>query len=511
MKKFPCEAFGTKSDYSGYEKETWVMRTHDVHLQQVSTFDNARTASDHQQNERKYGVRYSELLRLPYFDIVECHVIDPMHNLLLGTGKYLMTLWKDKGILTKTQFECIQQEVDATIVPACVGRIPHKISSNFSGFTADQWKNWICIYSTLCLREFLPHDHYQCWMLFQDACCALLQPSISAFQLSIADNKLLEFCQAYETLYGKEKCTPNMHMHLHLCKSVQNYGPVTSFWCFPFERFNGILGRFQKNWISPEQQMAKKFISYQHLFLTDVSSALPEEIREFFDDHVSKCKDISVGEGSLLQTHVDSSDLLEYKKSSICIPSHVNATEGPMHILYRRYEGLFNPDEVESLGTVYQALYPDITFDHIPMVYESVRELRVFNETIVSSKSKGNYSSAVCANWAGVGGSLATNISVLRVGLIQYFIRHAIRHPVSTKKTSHIFARVFWYKPHLRENWFHHRALVLSPDMNVCGPATFLPVARICCRCAIVHKTVQFDYGEDNVIIAILCGANYSV
>ena len=246
-------------------------------------------------------------------------------------------------------------------------------------------------------------------------------------------------------------------------------------------------------------------------FLTDVSSALPEEIREFFDDHVSKCKDISVGEGSLLQTHVDSSDLLEYKKSSICIPSHVNATEGPMHILYRRYEGLFNPDEVESLGTVYQALYPDITFDHIPMVYESVRELRVFNETIVSSKSKGNYSSAVCANWAGVGGSLATNISVLRVGLIQYFIRHAIRHPVSTKKTSHIFARVFWYKPHLRENWFHHRALVLSPDMNVCGPATFLPVARIHCRCAIVHKTVQFDYGEDNVIIAILCGANYSV
>ena len=63
MKKFPCEAFGTKSDYSGYEKETWVMRTHDVHLQQVSTFDNARTASDHQQNERKYGVRYSELLK----------------------------------------------------------------------------------------------------------------------------------------------------------------------------------------------------------------------------------------------------------------------------------------------------------------------------------------------------------------------------------------------------------------------------------------------------------------
>ena len=48
-----------------------------------------------------------------------------------------------------------------------------------------------------------------------------------------------------------------MHMHLHLSKSLQNYGPVTAFWCFPFERFHEILGTFQKNWISPEQQMAK--------------------------------------------------------------------------------------------------------------------------------------------------------------------------------------------------------------------------------------------------------------
>ena len=65
------------------------MCTHDLHLQQVSVFEDARTASDHQQNEKKYGVRYSELLRLPYF-IVEYHVIDPMHNILLGTSKYLI-------------------------------------------------------------------------------------------------------------------------------------------------------------------------------------------------------------------------------------------------------------------------------------------------------------------------------------------------------------------------------------------------------------------------------------
>ena len=126
-----------------------------------------------------------------------------MHNLLLGTGKYLMTMWKDSGILTKAQFEyIIQQEIDKMKVPANIGCIPCKISSNFSDFTADQWKNWICVYSTLCLKELLPTEHYQCWVLFQDACCSLLQPSLSALQLSIADTKLHEFCKAYETLYG---------------------------------------------------------------------------------------------------------------------------------------------------------------------------------------------------------------------------------------------------------------------------------------------------------------------
>ena len=29
-------------------------------------------------------------------DIVQCHVIDPMHNLFLGTAKNMMKVWKDK-------------------------------------------------------------------------------------------------------------------------------------------------------------------------------------------------------------------------------------------------------------------------------------------------------------------------------------------------------------------------------------------------------------------------------
>ena len=106
MKKFPCEAFGKKSDYSGFDKDTWPNRSHSLHLEQISEFQEACTASQHQKLEQKNGIRYSELLRLPYF---EYHVVDPMHNLLLGAGKYVMTLWKESKILKKPQLEEIQE------------------------------------------------------------------------------------------------------------------------------------------------------------------------------------------------------------------------------------------------------------------------------------------------------------------------------------------------------------------------------------------------------------------
>lgn len=210
-------------------------------MQQVLEAQAANTATRQYQLEMQYGVRYSELLRLPYFDIVEYHVVDPMHNLLLGTGEHIMKIWKDKGLIKGEQFDLIQECVDRMDVPPSVGRIPYKIASNFS-FTADQWKNWICIF-LYCLHGLLPMEYYFCWVLFIDACCLILKLSITLQELEKADEKLLGFCKAFEVLYGKENCTSNMHMNLHLKASILKYGPVCIL-VLSF-RFNGILGSFK--------------------------------------------------------------------------------------------------------------------------------------------------------------------------------------------------------------------------------------------------------------------------
>ena len=65
--------------------------------------------------------------------------------------------------------------------------------------------------------------------------------------LQEAEAKIIEFCKHFEKLHGPEFCTPNMHLSCHHVDCIRDYGPLYSFWCFSFERYNGILGSYHKN------------------------------------------------------------------------------------------------------------------------------------------------------------------------------------------------------------------------------------------------------------------------
>ena len=56
----------------------------------------ASARSKHEALATKYGVYYSSLLQLEYFDAVRFTSIDPMHNLFLGTAKNVLKLWIKK-------------------------------------------------------------------------------------------------------------------------------------------------------------------------------------------------------------------------------------------------------------------------------------------------------------------------------------------------------------------------------------------------------------------------------
>ena len=84
-------------------------------------------------------------------------------------------------------------------------------------------------------------------MCFVTACRLIGCQSIRMAQCSEAESKNIEFCKHFERLYGTETYTPNMHLSCHIVDCIRDYGPVYSFWCFSFERYNGILGSYHKN------------------------------------------------------------------------------------------------------------------------------------------------------------------------------------------------------------------------------------------------------------------------
>ena len=88
-KEFPRKAFGDKSDYSGFDCNKYTRRygkSHKLSASWIICKDPYRTKMD--------GKVWSPLFRTiqSYFEPIKMHVVDPMHNLLLGTAKRIFKI-----------------------------------------------------------------------------------------------------------------------------------------------------------------------------------------------------------------------------------------------------------------------------------------------------------------------------------------------------------------------------------------------------------------------------------
>ncbi len=246
---FPTSEFGEKADYTNTNIDTWPTRTKEEHLKKAHEHKNCSTKASQKVIERDSGVCYSVLTQLPYFDPPRMCIIDPMHNLLLGTSKHMVEVWRSLDLISQKDYSTIQERMNSFITPNDVGRVPSgsKILSGFSGFTAEQWKNWTIFFSLFTLKGILPWQHYQCWALFVKACYLICRRTITELQVKQAHDLLMDFYKKFISLYGNVFCNPNLHLHGHLRECINDYGPVYSFWLFSFERLNGVLGSYHTN------------------------------------------------------------------------------------------------------------------------------------------------------------------------------------------------------------------------------------------------------------------------
>ena len=278
-----------KLDFSGFERDCWPSRTSDEHKRNAKESMNETTPTAQQNRCAINGARFSVLHKLECFDCIRYFVIDPMHNLYLGTAKHLMKdVWlnEQSPVLRSADFDKIQEIVDSMMTPQDIGRIPGKIANNFGGFTADQWQSWTVVYSLLPSRGFTRES--SCWTSFVTACKILGKKTISVEDIETGDDYLMKFLKQFVHLHGSEYVTPNMHLHGHLRECLIDFGPLHGFWCFSFERYNGILGAYPTNNRAIEIQLMRKFISQIKSKVFVFPDIYQDKFIEFFNHQKSK-------------------------------------------------------------------------------------------------------------------------------------------------------------------------------------------------------------------------------
>ena len=470
LKQFNRDHFNDKADYSGFDMDTWPKRDSDLQKVHMHQHLCAATPSAQRDIERKYGVKYSVLAELPYYDTVRFLVVDPMHALYLGIAKHTFKVWMELNLLNESHYATIQSRVDQLNVPTTICRIPCKIGAGFSGLTADQWKNWICVYSLYALNGILPKEDLECWWLFVRACKLFCQCTITKEEVDRAHNLLIEFCMKFEQLYKREHLVFNMHLSCHIKECILDYGPIHAFWCFGFERFNGILGSYPNNNKDIAVTMMKRIHNSIEVDITN----LPSEFHQILVDVSDQTASGSLGE-TLHDIH---------SKGAV---QHAQ--------ILKPYEEYILPTIIfEYLSKMYQSHYSQIGI--ISQICVCGSKLSFNSHILSTAMAQSDRGNCVKAHWERNESGMN---DIVHVGIVQFYFQHNVQ--LSNVTTRKVIAYV---------NWFQHH-----PDIKCLGPYlevwsnsflppsenSFIPISQISHLVAYTKDKVKTRYGYETVVI----------
>ena len=75
---FPTKNFCEKPDHSNFNRSEWENQRNDEHREIALKYVECNTQRDQRKIEREFGIRYTVLLELPYFNSSRMCTIDPI-------------------------------------------------------------------------------------------------------------------------------------------------------------------------------------------------------------------------------------------------------------------------------------------------------------------------------------------------------------------------------------------------------------------------------------------------
>lgn len=158
-----------------------------------------------------------------------------MHSCLEGVAaqftKYFLEQKSDDEIAV------IDNIIKNIAVPQQVQRLCRPISSR-KDWKVREWENFILYYSIPIFSSILTKAQLLHWIFFVQSLYIILGEKIHT--LNKADEMLHFFVYKAFDLYGITAMSFNLHLCLHLCECVLNWGPLwtNSTFCFESANYN---------------------------------------------------------------------------------------------------------------------------------------------------------------------------------------------------------------------------------------------------------------------------------
>ncbi|KAH7932345.1 hypothetical protein HPB51_029342 [Rhipicephalus microplus] len=237
----------------------------------------------------------SPLINLVGFDIVWGFTPDYMHGVLLGVTRQFMELWMSGVgapyyIGSPQLIRMVDERLCAIKPPQCITRLPRSVELR-KFWKASEWQQWLLYYSLVCVHRILPGKYHKHFSLLVKAVYLLLGDTVSAKDIRDSTECLVQFVIQVQVLYSKKEMTSNVHLLLHLAKSVTMQGPLWAHSCFVFEAG---LGKIKKLVTSakgvPHQVMSRVLMASK---VGAHNAAASEQVKNFL------CSDLCNKEESL--------------------------------------------------------------------------------------------------------------------------------------------------------------------------------------------------------------------
>lgn len=304
---------------------------------------------------------------------------------------------------------------------------------------------------------------------FNPFCQLSVNRIVEVSSLNEIHQRLIEIISLIEQNYGRDKITPNLHLSIHLNECSYDYGPLYAFWCFSFEKMNGILGSTPNSHRKIEPEIMRRLMNDGKIN-NIISSGIDMKGLELLDNRPSV--------GSLSATDpFDSEELKKFWIHSKNIQdSVITGSEAfPGGMLKPCSEDfLLSPEMLNLMVDYYNATYELLEFRK-PFGEGSEES------TIIRVKIKYGRCRIGSEIFGSTFSKFVTQDNTVDCypGNVQFFFTHEVN--LNGNLVKHHLAYIRWYKHTTRNNRYHFSIDDAEQTCNTeLWDTEFYPTSRDC-------------------------------